>query len=174
MFFDGWHDITRILVVGTCAYLSLVVLLRVSGKRTLSKLNAFDLVVTIALGSILATVLLSKDVAWAEGVAAFALLVSLQPLITWLSVRSRRVSRWVKAEPTLLFFDGRHLPDAMKRERVTEDELTATVRQQGMSGMHEVLAVVLETDGSLSVVPRSGPQGSLDALDGVEGISSPH
>ena len=77
MFFDNWSDLLRVVVVGTLAYASLVVLLRISGKRTLSKMNAFDLVVTVALGSTLATVLLTKDVALVEGMLAFALLVSL-------------------------------------------------------------------------------------------------
>ena len=68
MFFDSWAGLLRVLVVGTLAYAALVLLLRVTGKRTLSKMNAFDLIVTVALGSTLATVLLSKDVALAEGV----------------------------------------------------------------------------------------------------------
>lgn len=63
MFFNAWSDIGRVLVVGGLAYAGLVLLLRLTGKRTLSKMNAFDLVVTVALGSTLATILLSKDVA---------------------------------------------------------------------------------------------------------------
>ena len=70
MIFDTWFGLLRVLVVGTAAYAALVLLLRASGKRTLAKLNAFDLVVTVALGSTLATVLLSKDVALAEGLLA--------------------------------------------------------------------------------------------------------
>jgi uncharacterized membrane protein YcaP (DUF421 family) len=69
------------------AYVVLVVFLRLSGLRTLSKLNAFDLVVTVALGSTLATVLLTKDVALADGALAFALLIALQFVVTWSSVR---------------------------------------------------------------------------------------
>ena len=82
MFFDSWLGLLRVGVVGSLAYLALVLLLRVSGKRTLSKMNAFDFVVTVALGSTLATVLLSKDVALAEGVVAFTLLIGAQYLIT--------------------------------------------------------------------------------------------
>lgn len=84
----------------------MVLLLRVSGKRTLTKMNAFDLVVTVALGSTLATVLLTKSVALAEGLTAFVLLIFLQFVLTWLSVRSRAVSRLVKSEPTLLVYQG--------------------------------------------------------------------
>src|SRR5690606_23219959 len=78
VFFDSWSGLVRVLVVGTLAYAGLVLLLRITGKRTLSKMNAFDLVVTVALGSTLATVLLSKDVALAEGLLALALLSFLQ------------------------------------------------------------------------------------------------
>jgi uncharacterized membrane protein YcaP (DUF421 family) len=74
MFFDSWFGLLRVVVVGTLAYVALVVLLRASGKRTLAKLNAFDLIVTVALGSTLATVLLSKSVALLEGLVAFILL----------------------------------------------------------------------------------------------------
>ena len=86
-FFSSWTSIARVLLVGVAAYAGLVLLLRVSGKRTLTKMNAFDLVVTVALGSTLATVLRTKSVALADGLAAFALLIFLQYGLTWLSVR---------------------------------------------------------------------------------------
>ncbi len=89
MLFSGWDSLLRTLVVGVLAYVVLVVLLRVSGKRTLSKMNAFDLVVTVALGSTLATALLARDVALAEGVLPFALLIGLQIAVTWSSVLAR-------------------------------------------------------------------------------------
>ena len=152
MFFDSWAGLARVAVVGTLAYVGLVALLRVSGKRTLSKMNAFDLVVTVALGSTLATVLLSKDVALAEGILAFALLIGLQFAITWLSVRSATVRRFAKAEPTLLLHRGRLLREAMRRERVTEPEILAAVRSQGIASLDEVEAVVLETDASFTTI----------------------
>lgn len=159
MFFDGWTDITRVVVVGTSAYLALIVLLRVSGKRTLAKLNAFDFVVTIALGSTLATVLLSSTVALAEGVTALALLVGLQYLVAWASARNQHVERLVKSEPALVYRAG-PLRTAMRRERVTEDELVQAARAQGHAGLDSVEAIVLETDGSLSILPDVPP--SLD------------
>lgn len=163
--FDGWGGLARVVVVGALAYVALVVLLRVSGKRTLSKMNAFDLVVTVALGSTLATVILSSDVALAEGATAFALLVGLQFAITWLSVRSPRVSGLVKAEPTLLLYRGQFLPDQLRRTRVLESEVRAAVRQQGIASLDDAEAVVLETDGSFAVVKRAdGPATALGDL----------
>ena len=159
MFFDSWMGLARVAVVGVVAYAALVVLLRVSGKRTLSKLNAFDLVITVALGSTLATVLLSKDVALIEGVLAFGILILLQFVITWLSVRSERVQHLVKAEPSLLFFRGEFLEQQMRRERVTRAELEAAVRQQGITSFEVVDAIVLETDGTVTVVKGVGQAG---------------
>jgi uncharacterized membrane protein YcaP (DUF421 family) len=75
MFFSSWTSLLRILVVGVPAYICLILLLRISGKRTLSKFNAFDLVVTVAFGSTLSAGLLTKDVALADIVASFILLV---------------------------------------------------------------------------------------------------
>ena len=158
MFFDGWGPLVRTLVVGAMAYVALVALLRVSGKRTLSKMNAFDLVVTVALGSTLASVLTSRDIGLAQGILAFALLIGLQLVITWASVRVRWVGGMVKAEPRLLARRGALLREAMRRERVTEDEVLAAVRGAGIDGLEGVDAVILETDGSVSVVASSAPR----------------
>lgn len=168
MLFSGWEGLLRTLVVGVLAYVSLVVFLRISGKRTLSKMNAFDLVVTVALGSTLATVLLSKDVALAEGALAFALLIGLQFAVTWSSVRARWVRQWVTGEPLILLYRGEFLPATLRRARVAEDEVRAAVRSAGLASLKEAEAVVLETDGSFSVV-RRGDGNGRPSLAGVQG-----
>ena len=150
--FTGWDPILRILVVGTAAYVALVIVLRASGKRTLSKLNAFDLVVTVAIGSTFSAILTSKDLALAEGVAALALLVGLQYAVTFLSVRIRAVDRLVKSEPSLLLKDGEPLPGALRQQRVTQEELRAAIRTSGGAELSDAAFVVLESDGTLSAV----------------------
>jgi uncharacterized membrane protein YcaP (DUF421 family) len=151
-------------VLGVLGYASLVVILRVSGRRTLSKMNAFDLVVTVALGSILATVILSKDSTLAQGSLAFALLVGMQFLMTWSSVRWRWVRRDYRRAGAALLRGGLALP-ALKAARVTPAEVKAAVRSQGIAYMDAVTAVVIETDGSFSVVTSSA--GARSSLDGV-------
>ncbi len=168
MFFDNWMGLLRVLVVGLLAYVALIALLRLSGNRTLSKLNAFDLVVTVALGSTLATVLLSKDIALLEGVLAFAVLISAQYVIAFLSVRSAAVRSLVKGEPRLLLHRGRLLHDALRKERVTEDEILAVVRGSGLASLEEAEAVVLETDGSFHVI-TSADASDRSALHDVRG-----
>lgn len=169
MFFDSWFGLIRVICVGVLAYLALILWLRLSGKRTLAKWNAFDFVVTVALGSTLATVLLSGDVALAEGVLALALLIGLQFAITWLSVRFDAVRRVAKSEPTLLLYRGRYMRDAMKHQRVTDSEVRAAVRSRGIAAVEEVEAVVLETDGTFSIIQRS-QSGSRSALVDVASL----
>lgn len=155
LFFTNWTSIWRTLLIGVAAYVGLMLLLRISGKRTLTKMNAFDLVVTVALGSTLATVLLSKSVALADGLTAFALLIALQFSITWLSGRSRAVGRLVKAGPTLLVYQGAFLRAAMRSERVTKRKLLAALRQHGLTSVNKAAAVVLENNGQLSVLQQT-------------------
>lgn len=170
MFFNNWYSLLRILVVGTLAYAGLVLFLRVAGKRTLSKMNAFDLIVTVAFGSILATTLLSKDVALVEGLLAVALLISLQFAITWTSAHWRGFQKLVKAEPRLLAFDGEALEGPMRSERVTAVELDAAIRDAGLPGVEAVYAVVLETEGTLTVIPRDEETDVHGSLRFVEGV----
>jgi len=128
IFCDGWETLLRIHIVGLVAYVALMAFLRIAGKRTLSKMNAFDSVVTVALGSTLAAVLHSKDVALAEGALAFALLIVLQFAVTWTSVRIRWVRRVVTGDPLMLLYRGQFLSAALMQARVTEDEWRAAIR----------------------------------------------
>ena len=154
MLFDSFSGLARVAIVGALAYIGLILFLRISGKRTLSKLNAFDLVVTVALGSTLATTLLSKDVALAEGMLAFVMLIFLQFAITWISVRSKWFRVLVKAHPTELARNGTLIGDAMRAQRITPEEVEAAVRAAGLADLTDTKTVVLETDGTISVVPR--------------------
>ncbi|MDP8916611.1 MAG: DUF421 domain-containing protein [Pseudomonadota bacterium] len=146
----------RTVLVSVMAYTALVLFLRISGKRTLSKLNAFDFVVTVALGSTLATILLSKNVALAEGLTALAMLIGLQYAVTWTAVRSSTFSGLIRSEPTLLARDGRLLESAMHRQRITEGEIMSAVRDRGAQRLEEVEAVFLESDGSITALLRRG------------------
>ncbi|MCB2426331.1 DUF421 domain-containing protein [Methylophaga pinxianii] len=166
LFFDNWETLFRTLIIGLLAYISLVLLLRISGRRTLSKMNAFDLVVTVALGSTLATILLNRDVALAEGTLAFALLIGIQFLVTWTSVRVPWVRKIITGEPALLVYEGELIPTAMKHARVTEAEIHSAVRSAGKQTFEHVKAVVLETDGSFSVVQQENSQ-ARSSLRGI-------
>lgn len=168
MFFDTASGVGRALIMGAVSYAMVVLILRTSGKRTLASLNVFDMVVTIALGSILATATLSEEITLAEAAAAIVVLVVAQFVVAWTSVRSRVVRSAVRSEPALLVSHGRLLDDALRRSRVSAGEVRQAIRSSGNGGIESIAAVVLETDGTLSVI--AGPSlGSGNALAEVEG-----
>ena len=140
------------IVLGSIAYVSIIIMLRISGKRTLSKWNSFDFVVTIAFGSILSSILLSTKDSFGTGIFGFALLVLFQYILTWVSARSSLVQKFVKAKPALLLYKGQLRDNVLKRERVAEREVLAALRANGLGAIEDADAVVLETDGSLSVI----------------------
>ena len=155
--FESFAGIGRMIIVGVMAYVAVVAMIRISGKRTLAKLNAFDLIVTVALGSTLASTILAKSTPLLEGLTAFATLIAMQWVVAWLSVRSKRLAGLVRSESTLLMHKGEILHRALRRERITEDELLTVVRTSPANIPEKVEAVILETDGAFSVIPRSGP-----------------
>jgi uncharacterized membrane protein YcaP (DUF421 family) len=168
MWFDTWGDIGRVVLVGTASYAVLVAVLRVTGKRTLAQLNAFDFVVTVALGSTLATILLSSEVSFAEGITALVLLAGLQFLVAALSARRPSSRTGLTSRPVVLLADGAIRHEALKRNRLTESELRQAVRMQGTGDFSQVKAVVLETNGKLSVITTS-QYGNGSALEDVRG-----
>lgn len=168
MWFDSWSDLRQVLAIGAAAYVTVVLALRLSGKRTLAKPNAFDLVVTVAVGSTLATTLLNGDVSWTEGALAVALLASLQLLVAWMTTRLPRGRAVVTARAALLLRDGQPVPGALRNQRVTLDKVRQAVRSAGLGALSTVAAVVGERDGSMSVV-STDQVGGWPALQGVDG-----
>ena len=155
MWFDSLSDLLSVLAVGTAAYVAVVIVLRLSGKRTLAQLNAFDLVVTVALGSTLSAAVLDSTVAWAEGVVAFVLLAGGQFLIAFITSRWPSARTVATASPAVLVRDGVVLTENLRRQRMTESEMRQAVRASGAGGLSGIAAIVLETDGKLSVVATS-------------------
>lgn len=155
LLFNSWSDLGRVLVLGVLGYISLVLLLRISGNRTLSKLNAFDFIVTIALGSTFGSFILNKEISLAEGVMGFIVLIGMQYVVSWLTIRSTTIKRIVKSEPSLVYYNQEYLVDSMKRSRIAKAEIEQSVRNQGYATLENVEAIVLETDGSLSIISRS-------------------
>lgn len=131
LFFQNWQGVLRTAIIGALAYITLVIFLRIAGKRTLAKLNTFDLVVTVALGSTLSAILLQESIALAEGATALAVLILLQYLVTYASVRSKTAAKMFRSEPTLLVRNGSYCCEAMKRQRITKDEVKSAVRASG-------------------------------------------
>jgi uncharacterized membrane protein YcaP (DUF421 family) len=171
IFFDSWQGLLRALITTILAYTALVFFIRISGKRTLAKMNAFDFVVTVALGSCLAAVSLDKSVALAEGALVFFTLISLQFLITWSSVRYPVVQQIVGGQPVMLLYQGQPLEEAMKKERITLEAINVAARTRGITNLHDIEVVVLETTGDLTVIEKMNSE--LARADTLEQVKKP-
>ena len=164
--FSNLNPFLETIITGIIAYIAIILMLRISGKRTLAKWNSFDFVVTIALGSVFASILLSTKDAFGKGILSFALLVLFQYIITWISVRTSIIQKLIKSEPSLLLFRGKMQHDVMKKQRIAEGEVLAALRISGVSAVEDADAVILETDGSFSVI-KNIDDSSTSALKDV-------
>lgn len=164
--FAGWEPVVRVLVVGTAMYVALVVLLRISGSRTIASMNVFDFLVTVAIGSSFGRAVTARPVALAEAVAAFLLLVVLQYVVGRAQTRWSRFEDAITNPPRLLYFRGEFRRDAMREQRLTRDELRAAVRKRNLGSMDDAEAIVLESNGDVSVIPSLGDGSALRDVPG--------
>jgi len=165
--FRSWEGILRVVLAATAIYLLVVAALRVVGARALAKMSAFDLVVSIALGSLVAAVPLSTTISVADGIAAILTFLALQELTRFLQSRYRVAHHLVRERPHLVVWDGKLLDDRMEAIDTSADEVRAAIRQAGYLSLDDVQAVVLENDGAWSVMRRGDPP-DLSALEGIE------
>jgi uncharacterized membrane protein YcaP (DUF421 family) len=164
-FFESWYNVGRTVTLSIVGFAALIILLRVSGKRTLSKLNVFDFVFVVAVGSVFASTIISKDITLIEGVAALGTLIAIQVILAELAARVPVVERIINGEPTLLLSRGKFIPRALRKERITEEEVRAAIRIKGINRVEDVDAVILENDGTLSVAWEARGPGRSSLVD---------
>ncbi|MGB3796910.1 MAG: YetF domain-containing protein [Alteraurantiacibacter sp.] len=152
-------------------YFFIVILVRVVGKRTTSQLNNFDWIINITVGSLAASGILLRDVGLLDAGLAIAVLATLQMLTTWSVLRSKLVSKIVKAQPVLLTHKGEFLRDAMRNERISEEEICSALRAHGMYDVADANWIILETNGELVVIPRDDIR--LRDVGSMGGVSYP-
>lgn len=150
-----WPTVGWILLSGLLMVVAIVAIIRLIGLRSLSKMSSFDFAVTVAIGSILGSTVASTT-AISEGALAILSLLVVQ----WFVAQFRRRSfgsRVVDNRPILLLRDGRFVDEALDQARVTRSDVYAKLRQANVHSMSDVLAVVLETTGDISVLYGGGP-----------------
>jgi uncharacterized membrane protein YcaP (DUF421 family) len=154
LLFKNWESIGQVMFCALIAYCILFLFIRISGKRTLSKLTAFDFVVSVTLGSTLSSMILAK-VTLAEGAGALIVIILLQYLLAWGAKKSKVLEKAINSSPTLVFYQGKFLEDAMKKEVLTHEEIYAEIRKYRMLDVDQVEAVVMEINGELTVIKKS-------------------
>jgi uncharacterized membrane protein YcaP (DUF421 family) len=168
LFFKDWESVGHVALCAVIAYFILFLFIRISGKRTLSKLTAFDFVVTITLGSTLSSMILAK-VTLSEGAVALAVIILLQYLLAWTAKESKVLEKVINSSPTLVFYQGKFLKEAMDKEVLTEEEVYAEIRKFRMLNVADVEAVVMELNGELTVIKKAANV-SHSSLQDIENL----
>ncbi len=154
LFFDNIEKLARIVLTAAMVYLLIVVVTKISGKRSTSQLNNFDWIVTVMIGSLGASIILLKNVPFIEGVSSILTLYLLQFLVTKYASISPAFSSFILSEPKIVFYQGQFLPDAMREERLTRQELESVMRSNGVHSLDEIEAIVFESDATLNVITK--------------------
>lgn len=150
-----WTEVWLIALSALVMVAFLIATIRIVGLRSLSKMSSFDFAVTVALGSVLATVVVSST-SLANGALAIAALLAVQAMVS-IGRQRWKLSRLVDNRPLMLMRDGRFHDDALRVGRVTHDDVRAKLREANVTDLAQVLAVVLETTGDVSVLHGDGP-----------------
>ncbi|MBU5616653.1 DUF421 domain-containing protein [Psychrobacter sp. TAE2020] len=154
IFFDSIEKLGRIALTTVIIYLLIVLVTKVSGKRSTSQLNNFDWIVTVMIGSLGASTILLKDIPLVEGASSIVILYLLQYLVTKYASISPQFSSVILSEPRIVFYQGQFLPEAMQAERLNRQELECAMRSEGIHSLSEVEAIVFESDAKLTVIKR--------------------
>lgn len=157
VFFDNIDKLGRIVLTTVMVYVLIVLVTKVSGKRSTSQLNNFDWIVTVMIGSLGASTILLKDIPFVEGVSSILVLYLLQFLVTKYASISPQFSSFILSEPRIVFYQGQFLPDAMRAERLTRQEIECAMRSEGVHRFDDVEAIVFESDAKLTIIPKPSP-----------------
>ncbi len=152
---NGLQPLLRIVVVGFTAYVSIVLILRVSGKRTLASMSAFDFIIAVAVGAVFGRTLTTKNLSISEALTAFILLAVLQFIFAYFEGKSKIFKKIFNTSPTLLYYNGEFLDKNLHRERLDRSKVLGAARKKGFGSMDDVAAVILEIDATLSVIGKS-------------------
>ncbi|MBV7270586.1 DUF421 domain-containing protein [Winogradskyella luteola] len=153
-FYSTDDNVLAILLTAFGTYIALVLLTRISGKRSFSKMSSFDFAMTVSIGSILATVVISKSVSLQSGIAGLISIYAIQMLIAY-TRRWKTIRKFMDNKPTLLMRDGKIIEGSLEACKVTTSDLKAKLREANVIQLSEVKAVVFESTGDISVLHGS-------------------
>jgi uncharacterized membrane protein YcaP (DUF421 family) len=135
-------------------YLVLIAMIRLTGKREVGQLSPLDLLAMLILAETVSPALTGQDRSLTASLVAAGVLLLLSAGIGRLTASSRRAQRWIDGTPAVIAREGRLLEAAMRRERITPQELESAMRRNGLDQLSRVRLAVVEPDGSISIVPR--------------------
>ncbi len=146
---NGWSIVARTVIV----YVALLVGLRLAGKREIGQMTPFDLVVILLIANAVQNAMVGPDTSVTGGLIAAGVLIAGNYGVAQGRERLPWLRRAVEGTPTLLINDGKLVREHLRREGLDEDDVLMAIREHGVTDVKDVRMAVLETDGSISIVP---------------------
>ena len=154
---DLGSSLPEIVLRTAIVYFFLVLILRVTGKREVGQMSILELIVILVISDAVQNSMVGENTSLWGGLVAVVTLFVADKLLKFATRRSKRLQKAVEGEPRLLVRDGRVLPKALREEGVEVDDVRAAARGVGVARLEVVRLAVLETDGSISIIPMDGP-----------------
>lgn len=151
LFSTSVEQLLAVFVAALTVYILTIILTRITGKRSFAKLSSFDFAMTVAVGALIGTTILSPAVSLMQGIMGLASLYFLQHLVGFLR-RFQIVDFLVTSRPILLMRGPQVLEENLKKAHVTENDLQAALRRANITHRSQVLAVIFETSGDISIL----------------------
>ncbi|MDT0675423.1 DUF421 domain-containing protein [Autumnicola musiva] len=160
-FGSSWESLAAICITGIGIYAAVIIFTRITGKRSFSKMSSFDFAMTVAVGSIIASTLLTASVTLIQGIVGLGVIYMLQISIAFLR-RFKIISDHVDNSPLLLMDRTEILRDNLKKARVTEGDVRSKLREANVLNLSQVRAVIFETTGDISVLHSNDENEELE------------
>ncbi|SIO12584.1 Protein of unknown function [Carnobacterium alterfunditum] len=157
LLFDSWTPVIRIFFSTIITFILLLASLRIFGNRSVSNMSIQDVITSFTIGSTVSSTMILKDVTIINGFLAITLLLSMQFLVSKIISKWSYFSKFINPAPKVLFLKGAFLENTMKKSRVTKEDIYSAIRIQARCSSDKVFAVVLESNGNLSVVTEVSP-----------------
>lgn len=151
-FWTGWDPLVHSVVTVGLGYVALLVMLRISGPRTMASMTPLDFIVAVTIGSAFGRTVTAVDVPFTQVVVGLAALIFLQWMLAWVRGRGPRLRRLVDAPPVLVYYAGEFQTRAMRRHQLVEDDVHTAARTSGHGSLAGVEAVILQQNGALGVI----------------------
>jgi len=141
------------LVLSVLGIFSIIIIItRIFGLRTFAKMSSFDFASTIAVGSVLAAIILNKDYSLTKGAIVLTTIIAFQTIFSFLIIKVDFFKKLFTNKPQLIMWNGKILHDKLKRCNVGKDDLIAKLREANVHAFSEVKAVIFESTGDVSVI----------------------
>ncbi|SFS58696.1 DUF421 domain-containing protein [Marininema halotolerans] len=164
---EGWSLLLRTLFI----YFFVLLIMRLMGKREIGKLSVFDVVVSIMIADFAVMSVDDLKMPLFHGLIPIMMLAGAQILLSFVSLKSPKIRRWIDGEPTTLIKDGQILEDEMEKQRYNMDDLMLQLREKNIANIADVEFAVLETSGKLSVFPKDEEKTPVEEKELLPGFS---